>query len=312
MRRVHMAQILVLGGTGFIGHHLLHRLVARGDKVIVPTRRLRRARDMYLLPTAEFVLADIHDDVTLTRLVNTCDAVVNLVGILHGRPADFARAHVELPRRLAAACARAGVEHIVHMSALGASPDAPSEYLRSKAAGEAALKAGGVDATIFRPSVVFGHDDRFLNLFAALQRLSPVLFLACPGARFQPVHVEDVSACFARALLDLPSYGRTYELCGPKVYTLRQLVEYVGHASGHPRPIVGLSDSLSELQALFMEWLPVKLMSRDNVRSMKVDSTCDAPFPFGIVPAALEAVAPAWLHAGPGLRTHAWRARAGR
>lgn len=319
-----MARICVLGGTGFIGQHLLNRLVSGVEKIVVPTRRLAHARELYPLPTVEVVEADIHDDATLARLVSGCTAVVNLVGVPHSRPSrsgkdsfgpDFARAHVELPARLAEASARAGVEHLVHISALGASANAPSEYLRSRAAGEAAILAARdrVHATVFRPSIVFGPEDRFLNLFARMQRRLPLLLLPCPDARFQPVFVGDVAQCIVRCLFDPETYHRNYDLCGPKQYTLRELVQYVGQVSGHRRPIIGLSDSLSYLQAGMMEWMPGKLMTRDNVRSMKVPNVCQCEFPFGLHPNPLEALAPAWLSGrDPRARLYSLRSKAGR
>jgi uncharacterized protein YbjT (DUF2867 family) len=315
-----MAQICVLGGTGFVGRHLLNRLVERTHKLIVPTRRLAHARDLYLLPTADFIQADIHDDATLATLLRGCHAAVNLVGVLHSRQArsgerygaDFARVHVDLPRRLASACADAGVQHLLHVSALGAAANAPSEYLRSKAAGEEAVSSSRVPSTIFRPSAIFGRHDRFLNLFAELQRLFPIVFLPRPLARFQPVYVEDAAECMARAVLNPQAYGRRYDLCGPKVYTLRELAEYAGRLSGHDRPVLGLSDSMSEAQGAVMELMPMKLMTRDNVRSMKVDSVCDAPLPFGVEATAIEDAAPSWLAGSPRLRIQRWRARASR
>jgi uncharacterized protein YbjT (DUF2867 family) len=319
-----MARICVLGGTGFIGRHLLNRLAARGEKIVLPTRRLSHARDLYLLPTVEVVEADVHDDAALARLVSDCNAVVNLIGVLHSRPSrsgkdsygpDFAKAHVDLPARLAVASAKAGVEQLVHLSALGASPDAPSEYLRSKAAGEAAILAARdrLNATVFRPSAVFGREDRFLNLFAQMARRLPVLFVPCPDARFQPVFVGDVAQCIVRCLFDPETYHRNYDLCGPKEYTLRDLVEFAGRSSGHHRPIIGLSERSAYFQAWLMEWLPGKLITRDNLRSMKVPNVCHCDFPFGLRPTALEAVAPAWLSGrGPRTRIYGLRSRAGR
>jgi NADH dehydrogenase len=301
-----MARICVLGGTGFIGGHLLNRLVARGEKIVLPTRRLKHARDLFLLPTVEVIEADIHDDAVLARLLRGCDAAINLVGVLHSRPGssgkepygpDFARAHVALPERLAYAALGAGIRHLVHVSALGAEPDAPSEYLRSKAAGEAAILAvrDRLPATVFRPSVVFGPEDRFLNLFAGLARWLPVLLVPCPDARFQPVYVGDVAQCLARCLFDPAAYHRNYDLCGPSVYTLQELVKFAVRASGHRKLVLGLSERMSYLQGAIMEWLPGKPMTRDNVRSMKVANVCHCDFPFGLRPLALEGAAPAWL-----------------
>jgi NADH dehydrogenase len=199
------------------------------------------------------------------------------------------------------------------MSALGAAPDAPSAYLRSKGEAEHIALDAGLDVTVFRPSVIFGPEDSFLNLFAGLSRLLPVLALARPDARFQPVYVGDVAAAFVHALGDVATCGRRYDLCGPRRYTLRELVAWTGRAAGCPRPIIGLNRTLSYCQAFAMELLPVKLMTRDNLRSMEVDSVCDCAYPFGIQPQALEALAPAWLADDtPRARYDQLRSRAGR
>jgi NADH dehydrogenase len=227
---------------------------------------------------------------------------------------DFARAHVELAQAVVNACRAAGVKRLLHMSALGADPAAPSEYLRSKGIGEqAALAAEDIAVTVFRPSVIFGPEDSFLNLFATLAAVMPVIVLACPEARFQPVYVGDVARAFLAALDDRGAHGKRYDLGGPKQYTLRELVQAVCAITGRRRPIVGLGPRLSLLQARLLELSPVKLMTRDNVRSMQVPSVCASPFPFGIEPAALEALAPEWLapvrprERFPALRTHARR-----
>jgi NADH dehydrogenase len=199
------------------------------------------------------------------------------------------------------------------MSALASSRDGPSRYLRSKGEAEAIVRESRLAWTIFRPSVVFGPGDSFLNLFATVLRFSPVVMLACPGARFQPVWVEDVAAAMVRSLADLDSVGRSYDLCGPRVYTLRELVEAVGAVTGRRRRVVGLSDRLSYWQAYAMELLPVKLMTRDNYDSMKVDNVCGCDFPFGMAPTALEAVAPSYLGSRtPRARYQSYRGRARR
>ena len=291
-------RVLVLGGSGFVGRYVVGRLSVDGHFVVGVTRNRSRARHLLLLPTVQVVEGDPYDAATLDRYLRGMTAAINLVGVLHERGRDtFDRAHVELPRALATACKAAGVARILHMSALGANPDAPSAYLRSKAAGEAAIVASGLAATIFRPSVIFGREDTFLNLFARLARLFPAIPLAGANARFQPIHVADVAACFAHALDDNQTIGHRYALCGPNVYTLSQLVEYVARTTGHPRPVLPLGPALSSLQARVMEWMPGPLLTRDNLASMQVDSVCDGPFPerFGIEPAALEAIAPEYL-----------------
>ena len=316
---------LVVGGSGFVGRHLVGALVARGARVTVPTRRRERAKHLILLPTVDVVEADVRDSRALAGLAAGRDAVVNLAGVLHSRRArpgeegpnhygpQFAQAHVELAQSVVAACREAGVKRLLHMSALGAGAKAPSEYLRSKGIGEQmVLAADDLAATVFRPSVIFGPEDRFLNLFAWLVALFPVLALGSPGARFQPVYVGDVVRAFLAALDSREAAGKRYDLCGPREYTLRELLEQVCRVTGHRRLIIGLPDLLSYLQAWTMEFLPVPLLTRDNYRSMQVPSVCDCPFPFGIQPVALETAAPAWLApAGPRERYPQlrWRAR---
>jgi uncharacterized protein YbjT (DUF2867 family) len=296
--RVKPERVVVLGGSGFVGRHLVACLSAAGVSVVVPTRRREMAKHLILLPTVEVVEADVHDTPALARMLAEATAVVNLVGILNeSGAATFARVHVELAAHVVDACKVAGVRRLLHMSALHADIAGPSNYLRSKGEAEAHVKASGLDWTIFRPGVIFGREDAFLNLFAKLSRLLPVIALAAPDARFQPVYVGDVVQVMACALADDAARGRSYDLCGPATYTLRELVRYVGEVSGCVRPIIPLGPGLSRLQATTLEFLPGKLMSRDNLASMSKDSVCDGPFPaeFGVTPTALEAIAPQYL-----------------
>lgn len=300
--------VVLFGGTGFIGSHLAARLSEREVPVLLPTRHEARADHLKLLPGVDVVEADLGDDAVLRRLVAGRSAVVNLVGILHssrGAPygPEFKRAHVELPRRIVDACAREDVPRYLHMSALGADPHGPSMYQRSKADGEQAARSRPeVAATIFRPSVVFGPEDHFLNMFAQMQRHLPVVPLACAHARFQPVYVGDVADAFVRALLDAHTAGNIYELGGPQVYELAELVRLAGRYAGHPRPVLALPDGLARLQAACFELMPgTPLISRDNLDSMKVDNvispstktlTAEA---LGIKLTPLESVAPGYL-----------------
>ena len=313
--------ILLLGGTGFVGRSVCEQLVERSGggsaQVVVPSRRPANAKHLLPLPTVRVTPADVHDEAQLAALLRGCDAVINLVAILHGSAAQFERAHVELPRKLARACAVAGVRRVVHVSALGVGPNAPSLYLRSKTAGEAVLTAAGLDLTILRPSVIFGEHDRFLNLFATLQAVLPVMPLAGASAKFQPVWVQDVAAAVVACLDDDSTIAKTYELAGPEVFTLKQLVELAGRCAGHARPVIGLPDALGRVQALAMELLPGEpLMSRDNLASMRVPNVASGTLPglaqLGIAAATLGSIAPDYLGPGRGVaRLDRWRARRG-
>jgi len=285
---------LVVGGSGFVGRHLVAELAARGARVTVPTRRRERAKHLIVLPTVDVVETDLRNPAEFAGLASGRDVVVNLAGILHGP--DFKHTHVELAQAAVNACRRAGVKRLLHMSALGADPEAPSQYLRSKGVGErAVLAADDLEVSVFRPSVIFGPEDQFLNQFAFLSGLSPVLALPKADARFQPVYVGDVVKAMLAALESPGSAGMRYDLCGPREYKLRELMEFVCAVTGRTRLVAGLPEGLAYLQAWMMEWLPVKLLTRDNLRSMQVPSVCDCAFPFGLQPVTLEETVPAWL-----------------
>jgi NADH dehydrogenase len=319
-----MNKILVIGGAGFIGRHIVARLVGQGLRVTVPTRHRARAGHLILLPTVEVVESNVSNDDALDLLLREHDAVINLVGILQGSRGtpygrEFAQAHVELPKRIIAGCARHGIHRYLHMSALGADPKGPSMYQRSKGDGEAAVRASSLDWTIFQPSVIFGPEDRFLNTFATLAKVFPVLPIGGADVRFQPVWIGDVAQAFVNALDNRDTYRKSYELVGPRVYTLRELVQFAAAASGRPRPVLALPGGIAQLQARMMELAPGEpLMSRDNLDSMKVDNIASrqpyVPAPeLGITPTAMEAEAPRYL-SGQTVRTRldAFRARARR
>ncbi|MDP3823415.1 MAG: complex I NDUFA9 subunit family protein [Burkholderiales bacterium] len=317
-----MNNILILGGTGFVGRSVCDKLVERsggaGGQIVVPSRRPARAKHLQLLPTLRVVQADVHQAADLQRLVQGADAVINLVAVLHGSEAEFRRVHVDLPLKLADACNATGVRRVVHVSALGVSDAAPSRYLRSKAAGEAALKAAKLDLTILRPSVIFGEYDSFTNLFATLQALAPFVPLAGAQARFQPVWVQDVATAIVRCLDQPSTIGQTFECAGPEVVTLQQIVEQVGRWSGHERLVFGLPGAAARAQALLMELMPgTPLMSRDNIDSMRVPNVASGDQPglaaLGITAAPMASVVPGYLSAGRGLaRLDGWRAKARR
>ena len=272
----------MLGGTGFVGQRLASELVRRGYRVRIPTRNRERHRSLLVLPGVELVNADIHDATTLGRVVAGCSTIVNLVGILHERPRNgsgFHKAHVALVEKTLAAGLEHGVERFLQMSALKASAEhGPSHYLRSKGAGERVVKnlAGeGIRFTIFQPSAIFGPADSFTNMFAGLVRLFPVLPLVKPDARLAPVFVGDVANAFCAALEDPSTAGKTYQLCGPDIFSLREIVALIAKTLGKRRLIVGLPDTLASVQAWLMDYVvPGRILSVDSFRSLTVASVC--------------------------------------
>ncbi len=314
--------IAILGGTGFVGSVLCNHLVRRGHRLRVFSRAPWRHKALKVLPGLELLELDVHDPAALTPALAGAEVAINLVGILNEPRHDgrlFHRVHVELVEKLVRACREQGMLRLLHMSALNADAEkGPSFYLRSKGEGEAvAHAAGDLRVTSFRPSVIFGPGDSFLNRFAALLRLSPLVFpLACADSRFAPVFVCDVAEAFCRALEDPGSSGQRYELCGPRVYTLRGLVEYTASLLGLRRRVLPLPDWAARLQARVLERLPGQPFTRDNYLSLQVDSVCrgdNGMQRLGIEAIPLEAVAPNYLGGQrqrdryPGLRLHAGR-----
>jgi uncharacterized protein YbjT (DUF2867 family) len=295
-------QICILGGTGFVGRHICNHLAQRNVNIRVLTRNSARNRDIMVVPNLQLVGTDIHDPQALATHFAGCDTVINLIGILNeSRRGDFQRVHVELPRKILEACRATDVRRLLHMSALGAAADAPSEYQRSKAAGEQLVMATNGEhfgVTSFRPSVIFGPGDSLFSRFAKLLRLSPMVFpLPTPDTRFRPVYVNDVADAFIHTLTERHTFGQAYELCGPRTYSLRELVEYTARTSHHGRKIIGLSDGLSRLQARLLGALPGKPYSYDNYLSSTVDSVCqrDDLRALGIEPTGLETIVPGYL-----------------
>ena len=315
------SRILLIGGSGFIGSHVAARLSSQNLQLTIPTRHRERARHVVLLPMADVIESRLASDAELDALTAGAGAVINLAGVLHSSWGDpygpeFAATHVELPRRLVESCRRTGVRRLIHVSALGVGDDPaqlPSMYLRSKADGERLVRESGLDWTILRPSVVFGPDDRFLNLFARLMRLAPVMPIARARTRFQPVYVGDVAQAIVNVLSLGASFGKTYELAGPEVFTMAELVRLVGRWSGCERPVWELPYTLGQMQASILEHMPgPTLMSRDNFDSMAIDNVASGPMhpDLGITPTALSAFGPSYIK--PGARFGEERARAHR
>ncbi len=296
--------ITILGGTGFVGRHLIHQLANGKTRIRVITRHRERHRNLLTVPHLSLVEADIHDEAVLHDLFKTSDVVINLVGILNqGNGGNtFQRLHVDLPQKIVNACNKVGVKRLLHMSALQAgSANAISNYLRTKGEGENTVHLQAnqrLQVTSFRPSLIFGKGDHLFNRFAAMLKL-PLLTvpLACPEARFAPIYAEDVAQIFAQSLHNPETYGKRYDLCGPREYTLMDLMEFTERCIGVRRLIVGLNDSLSQLQAKIMGRLPGKLLTLDNYRTMRTANVCNGPLSpdFQLKLTPMESIVPSYL-----------------
>lgn len=303
------SQICILGGTGFLGRSIAPELVRNGHRVLILTRHRERNRDLLVNPSISLVEADIFDVDCLRRHFRSASAVINLVGILNqnrrGEP-SFQRVHVVLTETVADAVTQTGVPRLLHMSASNADPSGPSQYLQTKGTAEDYIqdhgRQNGYAVTSFRPSVIFGPDDSFTNRFAHLLRSVPLVFpLACPESRLQPVYVNDVARCFTAALFDESTFGQRYDLCGPKVYTLREIVAFIADTIGLKRQIIGLTDWQSKMQASVLQWFPGKPFTPDNFQSLQVASICSKPFPqiFNLAPRAMEDLVANYLNIAP-------------
>jgi len=294
-------RVCILGGTGFVGHHLATRLAKAGYRCRVLARRPERHRDLLLVPGVELRQSSILETDILRNQLEGCGAVVNLVGILNeGGGRTFQRVHVDLVERILEAARVAGVRRYLHMSALHAqATQGTSLYLRTKGAGEDLAHArADMEVTSFRPSVIFGPGDGFFNRFAALLKITPGPFpLACPDAHFAPVYVGDVTAAMTRALADPATAGKRYDLCGPRVYSLKELVEYTAGLIDRRTRVIGLPDFGARLQARIFQLLPGKPFTMDNYLSLQTDSVCEhnGLEELGIRPQAVETLVPGYL-----------------
>lgn len=311
-------RIVLLGATGFVGRHLLPVLASAGHQCVVLARSPERCRDLAVIPGVVVQRANTFDAENLQSHFDGADAVFNLAGILNesGRSGKgFHRVHVELVETVIATCRTAGVQRLVHLSALNAGKGS-SHYLVSKGVAEQRiLAANDLVSTIVQPSVIFGQGDAFFNRFAALLKMTPVLPLACPEAKMQPVWVGDLVAAMEMSLNDPESMGQVLVMVGPEVFSLRQLVEYTACTVGLKRKVIGLSDTLSRLQGLMMDFVPGKPFSSDNYRSLQTDNTSveNSLWRFGISPRSVESVVPGYINGSPQQRRLAeFRKRAGR
>jgi NADH dehydrogenase len=311
---MHPKKICILGGTGFVGKHLAIRLDALGHKVKILSRHPQRHREILVVPGIQVIEANVFDGDDLRRELSGMDVVINLIGILNESGHDgrgFQAAHVNLPARIVTACKRVGVPRLLHMSAMNAgvlrsqsnhphNGNRGSDYLRTKGEGEQRVLDANSDelaVTVFRPSLIFGRGDGIFGRFAGILKLTPVLPLACPNTRFAPVFVGDVVEAFVQAMDTPDSAGQAYDLCGPRQYSLRQLVEYTARLMGIKRAIIGLGPTLSRWQGNIAEYIPGKPFSKDNYRSLQSDSVAPATykFPFGIEPTTVESIAPLYF-----------------
>jgi uncharacterized protein YbjT (DUF2867 family) len=300
-----LLSIVVLGGTGFLGTRLVARLIKDGHRVTVLSRDREQHKHLFVLPGLTLVNCDVYQEAQLSERFRGQDVIVNLVGILNERGfggTGFRRAHTQLTQNVLQAARSAGVTRLLHVSALKAGIDAPSHYLRSKGEAEKLIRdqPAALDWTLFKPSVMFGPGDSFLNRFAGLLATIPWVFpLAKPNARLQPVLVDDVVDALLRSLHGGASSHQTYELGGPKVYTLREVVELVANLTGRQRRIIGLPNFAARVQALIMDFVPGRPFSSDNYRSLTVDSVCseDGFARLGIRPQSMAASARYFLGA---------------
>ena len=277
MSKIH--RVAILGGTGFVGRVLAEQLTEKKYQVSIPTREREQHRDLLVNPRIQLQQSNIHDARSLKQSLAPCQAVINLVGVLHDskKPGyGFEDAHLKLTQNILDSCEELGIRRYLHMSSLNADSDnAPSQYLRSKGHAQNLVTQSTLNTSIFQPSLIFGQHDSFINRFAQLLKLpTPVFFLPSPNTQFAPVNVNDVSTAFVNALEDVNTYGQEFSCCGPKIYSMRELIELIKIGLGSTRKVVNLNNTLSKLSASILGILPSKPFTTDNYLSMQVNSTC--------------------------------------
>lgn len=293
--------IVLVGGSGFLGRYLVQELSSCEHRCLVLTRNAARRREFGLYRGAELKTADVHDAEVLSAAFTGADAVISMAGILNESRfsgAGFEKVHLELAGKILQACKHAGVTRLLHISALNAGKG-KSHYLRSKGkAEELLLREAGIETTILQPSVIFGPGDSFFNRFAGLLKLAPILPLACASSRMQPVYAGDVAKVVARSLESASTAGESYELGGPTVYTLRELVKFTADTVGKKTWVMSQPDIVSRIQGVLMGLLPGKPFSTDNYLSLQIDNVCEhnALPDFGISPVSIEAIVPDYLN----------------
>lgn len=295
-------KVCILGGTGFVGHHLIPKLANAGIECRIPARRPHRYRSLEVQKGCELTTLEHLETESLKHHFNGCDAVINLLGILNeNNSCSFEEIHVEAPKKILEAALQSDIKRLLHMSALNADEtNGASNYLKSKGRAENLMlmpNAGSLQVTSFCPSVIFGEKDSFINRFAQLMMIPGPLPLACPDAKFSPVYIGDVTAAFLKALTDESTFGRSYELCGPRTLSLREIVQYIAQLKGIDKSIIGLGDAMSRLQAKILGVLPGKPFTMDNYNSLQQPSVCthNGLQQLGIKATDMDAVVPQML-----------------
>ena len=279
--------ITILGGTGFVGLSLINFLAKTKNKVTVITRNREKNKKILIYPNVSLIEADVHSLEELTNRTKNTDVLINLIGILNEKGHNgrgFRKAHSDLARIILTVCKVNDIKRILHMGALKADPKGPSHYLRTKGEAESYLMTYGkrfANITIFKPSVIFGKNDSFILRFSNLLNFVPYLFpLACHNSKFAPIYIDELSDFIIKSIDDSKSFNRIYNLCGPKIYTLQEILELIIKVKNRNIKVIPLSMGMSKMQASIMEFVPGKPFSLDNYNSCQIDSFCNSDHEF--------------------------------